>query len=43
MDTRDQITEPAVTRAPAWATEAGEEAEDFSRALDQWEAGLKSL
>jgi small subunit ribosomal protein S1 len=43
MDTRDQITEPPVTSAPAWASDAGEDVEDFSRALDQWEAGLKSL
>jgi small subunit ribosomal protein S1 len=43
MDTRDQITEPPVTTAPAWAGGVEEDAEDFSRALDQWEAGLKSL
>jgi len=43
MDTRDQITEPPLTSAPAWANDAGEDVEDFSRALDQWEAGLKSL
>ena len=49
MDTREQMTEatdaaePGPGGAAGWPAQGGEDDEDFSRALDQWEAGLKSL